>query len=123
MYPYHQRIRQRITNGEFIKAQREQHSRIGECVILYFNTFPYTRPIRPHRYKDYPDVIMCLDVTSNQSGGFYKAFLNEKRLSKWELFSTLGIQSQQGRTLDWHLDQFEIKHPNFIIERSEIDVT
>ena len=58
MYPYHNRIRQRINNGELIGAEfRDDYPRIGECLVLIFSTPPFLRPIRPHRYTQYLDVM------------------------------------------------------------------
>lgn len=57
MYPYHNRIKQRIKNGELIGYEFvKDYKNIGECMLLYFKTFPHTRPIRPHRYDDYKEV-------------------------------------------------------------------
>lgn len=54
MYPYHNKIKQRIKNGELIGWEFcENYSRIGECLILKFNTNPPIRPIRPHKYQEY----------------------------------------------------------------------
>lgn len=58
MYPYHNRIKQRIKNGEledykFVSNYKD----IGECLLLFFNTEPYVRPIRPHKYNEYAELI------------------------------------------------------------------
>ncbi len=43
MYSYHNRIKQRIRNGELVGIDKGY----GEYLfILIFNTYPYTRPIR-----------------------------------------------------------------------------
>lgn len=57
MYPYHNRISQRINNGEFLYAEHATHPTIGECIIFHFSTTPFMRPIRPHSYWRYPDII------------------------------------------------------------------
>ena len=58
MYPYHNRIKQRIRNGELIGYEfTEEHPGIGECLLLYFSTFPPIRPVRPHRYVEYVDIL------------------------------------------------------------------
>lgn len=45
MYSYHNRIRQRINNGELVGIKKGD----GEfSFILLFSTYPYERPIRPH---------------------------------------------------------------------------
>ncbi|SBV96655.1 conserved hypothetical protein [uncultured Eubacteriales bacterium] len=54
MYPYHNRIKQRIRNGELIKWEMVyDYPKIGECILLHFSTVPHIRPIRPHRYVEY----------------------------------------------------------------------
>ena len=54
MYPYHNKIKQRIKNGELIKYEYvATYNDIAPCLLLYFNTEPYIRPIREHRFKEY----------------------------------------------------------------------
>lgn len=58
MYPYHNRIKQRIKNGELVSYQFvEDYPNIGECLLLQFNTLPMLRPIRPHKYHEYVDIL------------------------------------------------------------------
>ena len=58
MYPYHNRIKQRIKNWELIGYEFvEDYPNIGECLVLKFNTVPALRPIRPNRYVDYVDIL------------------------------------------------------------------
>ena len=58
MYPYHNRIKRRIKNGEPIGYEFvEDYPNIGECLVLKFSTVPALRPIRPHRYVDYVDIL------------------------------------------------------------------
>ncbi|MGN0796209.1 MAG: hypothetical protein ACI4MT_04565 [Christensenellales bacterium] len=45
MYSYHNRIRQRINNGEMVGIKKGR----GEfAFVLLFSTYPYERPIREH---------------------------------------------------------------------------
>ena len=54
MYPYHNKIKQRIKNGELTKFEYvEKYKQISPCLLLYFNTEPYIRPIRKHRFEEY----------------------------------------------------------------------
>lgn len=54
MYPYHNTIKKRIKNGELIKYEyTKSYGSIGECLLLYFKTPPFIRPIRPHKYAEY----------------------------------------------------------------------
>lgn len=57
LYPYHNRIKQRIKNGELVNFEFGQYPKIGECLILYFDTAPHIRPIRPHKYVEYVDIL------------------------------------------------------------------
>lgn len=54
MYPYHNRIKQRIRNGELAGYKFvDDYKTIGECLLLFFDTPPFVRPIRPHKYEEY----------------------------------------------------------------------
>jgi len=58
MYPYHNKIKQRIKNGELIGYEYVQkYPRIGECLLLHFSSEPYIRPIRPHRFEEYTAIL------------------------------------------------------------------
>ena len=61
-YNYHGRIRKRIEAGELRCCEFvTDYPRIGECLVLYFNTEPMKRPIRPHRYQQYQtEIDRCL---------------------------------------------------------------
>ena len=71
MYPYHNRIKQRIKHGELIGFEFvDNYPRIGECLVLQFNTSPPIRPIRPHRYDEYVGLLIeWVRNTPNQQGG------------------------------------------------------
>lgn len=57
-YGYHPRIKQRIRNGELIDHYfTDNYPGIGEALVLVFNTMPALRPIRPHRYAEYVDIL------------------------------------------------------------------
>lgn len=67
MYPYHNKIKQRIRAGELVDHFfTDEYPRIGEALVLVFNTAPFIRPIRPHRYADYVDILADWD---RQKGG------------------------------------------------------
>ncbi len=58
MYPYHNKIKQRIKNGELIGYRFvDNYKNIGECLILEFKTPPFIRPIRPHKYYEYEELL------------------------------------------------------------------
>lgn len=58
MYPYHNRIKQRIKNGELIGIEfAENYTDIGECLVLKFKTEPFLRPVRSHKYNEYLPII------------------------------------------------------------------
>ena len=71
MYPYHNRIKQRIKHGELIGFEFvDNYPRIGQCLVLRFHTSPPIRPIRPHRYDEYVDLLIeWVRNTPNQQGG------------------------------------------------------
>lgn len=58
MYPYHNRIKQRIANGELIGYEFiEKYKDISPCLMLYFSTEPHTRPVREHRFLEYQQLL------------------------------------------------------------------
>lgn len=58
MYPYHNKIKQRITNGELIKFEFvEKYKDISPALLLYFKTEPHIRPIREHRLEEYKPLL------------------------------------------------------------------
>ena len=58
MYPYHNVIKKRIKNGELLGFDYvENYRNIGECMILFFSTPPFERPIRPHKYCEYQEIL------------------------------------------------------------------
>lgn len=69
MYPYHNKIKQRIRNGELLGYHFESdYPKIGECLVLEFSTAPFVRPIRPHRYVEYVQILGGLENgISNQA--------------------------------------------------------
>lgn len=58
MYPYHNRIKQRIKAGELIGYSFvNDYPRIGACMVLEFCTHPQFRPIRLSRLAGYISVM------------------------------------------------------------------
>jgi hypothetical protein len=58
MYPYHNKIRQRIKNGELVNYEFvEEYNKIRPCLLLYFKTEPFVKPIREHRFLEYEPVL------------------------------------------------------------------
>lgn len=57
MYPYHNKIKQRIKNNELTHYEYlKKHKDISPCLLLYFETTPHIRPIRKHRFKEYEEL-------------------------------------------------------------------
>ena len=54
MYPYYNRIKQRIANGELIGI--EQGTR-EFAIVFIFSTYPFTRPIREHALWRYAKIL------------------------------------------------------------------
>ena len=58
MYPYHNKIKQRIKNGELVSFEFvEKYKNISPCLVLYFKTEPIIRPIREHRFSEYRQLL------------------------------------------------------------------
>ena len=58
MYPYHNRIKQHIRSGELVDHYfTDNYLGIGEALVLVFKSTPFLRPIRPHRWPDYVDIL------------------------------------------------------------------
>lgn len=58
VYPYHNKIKQRIRNGELIKYEYvEKYKNISPCLLLYFKTEPFIKPIREHRFAEYESIL------------------------------------------------------------------
>lgn len=54
MYPYHNKIKQRIKNGELTSFEIvEKYKNISPCLLLYFSTEPFVKPVREHRFEEY----------------------------------------------------------------------
>jgi hypothetical protein len=58
MYPYHNKIKQRIKNQELINYEYVDHyKKISPCLLLHFSTEPIIRPIREHRFEEYDEIL------------------------------------------------------------------
>ena len=58
MYPYHNKIKQRIKNKELISYEyTDSYKSISPCLLLHFYTEPKIRPIREHRFKEYEEIL------------------------------------------------------------------
>lgn len=58
MYPYHNRIKQRINNRELIGYEYvEKYKNISPALLLYFSSEPKIRPIREHKFEEYEKII------------------------------------------------------------------
>jgi len=54
MYPYHNKIKQRIKNNELLSYEYvDRYKQISPCLLLHFSTEPKIRPIREHRFEEY----------------------------------------------------------------------
>jgi len=58
MYPYHNKIKQRIKNEELVSYEYVEHYKnIAPCLLLHFDTEPKIQPIREHRFKEYKEIL------------------------------------------------------------------
>lgn len=109
MYPYHNKIKQRISKDELIGYEFvDNYPRIGECLVLYFITEPCKRPIRPYRYTEYMSILKewdtkQLDKKENEEKGeddmneLLKVNLNDKQepiISGRELHKVLEVKTE-----------------------------
>ena len=54
MYPYHNKIKQRIKQNELLNYEYvDSYKSNSPCLLLYFSTEPMIRPIRKHRFEEY----------------------------------------------------------------------
>jgi len=61
MYPYHNKIKQRIKNKELINYEYvNKYKNISPCLLLHFTTDPKIRPIREHRFEEYEQFFKSL---------------------------------------------------------------
>ena len=61
MYPYHNKIKQRISNNELMHYEYvEKYKNISPCLLLHFSTEPKIRPIREHRFEEYEELLKNL---------------------------------------------------------------
>lgn len=57
MYPYHNKIKQRIKNQELIRYEYvDKYKNISTCLLLHFSTEPKVKPIREHRFQEYEEI-------------------------------------------------------------------
>ncbi len=64
MYPYHNKIKQRIKNNELVRYEYlKSYKNISPCLLLHFETEPRIRPIREHRFKEYEELFKELKKT------------------------------------------------------------
>ncbi|CAG7581816.1 MAG: hypothetical protein SLAVMIC_01047 [uncultured marine phage] len=58
MYSYHNRIKQRINNNELVSYEYvDEYNKISPCLLLHFDTKPFIRPIREHRFEEYEEIL------------------------------------------------------------------
>ncbi len=63
MYPYHNKIKQRIKNGELIRYRYvDAYKNIAPCLLLYFSTEPFIKPIRAHRFSEYEKIFSQMNL-------------------------------------------------------------
>ncbi len=67
MYSYHNRIKQRIRNGELIGIEKSRDERY--TYVFIFSTPPYTRPIRPRAVARYIDILNSHEIIPSTQKG------------------------------------------------------
>ncbi|AOW08790.1 hypothetical protein EM308_04315 [Flavobacterium gilvum] len=67
MYPYHNKIKSRIANNELVHFEFvEKYKNISPCLLLYFRTEPFIRPIREHRFEEYNTLLQGFTKLQNE---------------------------------------------------------
>ena len=65
MYPYHNKIKQRINNKELVRYEYvEKYNGISPCLLLHFDTEPRVKPIREHRFQEYEEIFAQMNKNS-----------------------------------------------------------
>lgn len=68
MYPYHNKIKQRIKNRELRGFEYvERYKSISPCLLLYFDTEPRIRPIREHRFEEYEEILNAITINKKSN--------------------------------------------------------
>lgn len=58
MYPYHNKIKQRINEGELLYYYlTEDYPNIGKALVFVFCSPPFLRPVRPRKWDEYFDFL------------------------------------------------------------------
>lgn len=61
MYPYHNRIKQRIKAGDMVDVYfTDSYPKIGKAMVLVFDAEPFKRPIRPRRWDEYKEMLLTM---------------------------------------------------------------
>jgi hypothetical protein len=69
MYPYHNKIKQRIRNGELTGYEFvDTYKSISPCLVLHFSTEPLIRPIREHRFEEYDLLLSNKEENESKKG-------------------------------------------------------
>lgn len=69
MYPYHNKIKQRIKNQELTRYELvARYKNISPCLLLYFKTEPFIKPIRAHRFSEYAMLLNIPEDFFNDGG-------------------------------------------------------
>ena len=68
MYPYHNKIKERIRKGEMTHYEYvDRYKDISPCLLIYFDTEPKLRPIRQHRFQEYELFFQSIEKDSTNS--------------------------------------------------------
>lgn len=133
MYPYHNKIKQRINNGELVDYYYDTRKNIGECLVLVFNTIPFERPIRPHRFEMYQPILEKWEKEQNSKNeekgendmNNLQIKKEDKVLTSLEVSEMVGKEHHKLlrdiRTYVEQLDQSKIGYVDFFLESTYLD--
>ena len=57
MFPFHNRLKQRLKTENFTFREVENHKNNGRCIVFYFEHKPKTSFIREPKFKEYKGIL------------------------------------------------------------------
>lgn len=103
MYPYHNKIKQRIKKGElttflFVDSYKD----IKPALLLFFGTFPYIRVIRNHRFIEYYPILERYSLSSKikEIKDLYIDVFKDDKSYTDEVFSSVYFENRVRFILD-----------------------
>ena len=103
MYPYHNKIKQRIKKGELITFSfLDSYKGIKPALLLFFSTFPHTRVIRNYRFIEYYPILegYSLDTKIKEIKDLYIEVFKDGKSYTDEVFRSVYLENRVRFILD-----------------------